>query len=456
METKDNLQDEQLSFDLAGNYVDLDKEGLSLQPKFSNKINDQDLFKAVDEFTEFENNLFFACIAQVNDKDTRVIKFSSEKMRKLIKYDKHIGSKIFAEKVQMAFKKFLAIQEDVEGIDKDNMHYKASYNLFNSGKVYVDSLECTISVNEHFTDLFNGLDRWTRFSLIQYAQIHSIYSKKIFRLLKQFRTTGYRYFPYENFKTIIGAPKSYQTWHIYQRIIEPAMEDLAPYFQNLSVIKIYKKGERGRKIAGYTFTWRKETKSKRDLRSNELLERSQEYYYIRTNDFLSPKAKFRAIDKFRGVKLGTTEKMYKNAHPATYFLDSQENYAARPMFIRGDLEQARKYNIDQLHDLIKFYEKLNAAGALREDDLKDLVALEELLLKKQQKKGKRSSEGKDIAESKQDVIAYRVYDFTNVTNVEESTEHERQRIYEQVKYQWASEIKGQDKRLPEIQNFFDK
>ena len=58
------------------------------------------------------------------------------------------------------------------------------------------------------------------------------------------------------------------------------------------------------------------------------------------------------------------------------------------MFIRGDLEQVKKYSINQLHDLIKFYEKLNAAGALQEDDLKDLVSLEELLLKKQQKKGK--------------------------------------------------------------------
>lgn len=172
------------------------------------------------------------------------------------------------------------------------------------------------------------------------------------------------------------------------------MEDLAPYFQNLAVSKVYEKGKRGRKIAGYAFTWRKESKSKRDLRSNELLERSQEYYYIRTNTFLSPKA------KFRGIKLGTTEKTYKHAHPSTYFLDSQKNYAARPMFIRGDLEQVKKYSINQLHDLIKFYEKLNAEGALREDDLKDLVSLEELLLKKQQKRGKTSSDSKDIVESR--------------------------------------------------------
>lgn len=59
------------------------------------------------------------------------------------------------------------------------------------------------------------------------------------------------------------------------------------------------------------------------------------------------------------------------------------------MFIRGDLEQVKKYSINQLHDLIKFYEKLNAAGALREDDLKDLVSLEELLLKNSKKEEKQ-------------------------------------------------------------------
>lgn len=166
----------------------------------------------------------------------------------------------------------------------------------------------------------------------------------------------------------------------------------------MAVSKVYEKGRRGRKIAGYAFTWRRESNNKRDLRSNELLERSQEYYYIRTNTFLSPKAKFRAIDKFRGVKLGTTEKKYKHSHPATYFLDSRQNHAARPMFIRGDLEQVKKYSIAQLHDLIKFYEKLNAAGVLQEDDLKDLVSLEALLLKKQQKGNKRSDADQGIAE----------------------------------------------------------
>lgn len=110
------------------------------------------------------------------------------------------------------------------------------------------------------------------------------------------------------------------------------------------------------------------------------------------------------------------------------------------MFIRGDLERARKYSIDQLYDLIMFYEKLNATGVLREDDIKDLVSLEELLLKKQQKLRKRKNNGnKNIAESEHDVIAYRVYDFTNVTQIEESSEHERQRIYEHAAHQWASE-----------------
>lgn len=81
-----------------------------------------------------------------------------------------------------------------------------------------------------------------------------------------------------------------------------------------------------------------------------------------------------------------------------------------------------------------------------------------LLLKKQQKGNKWSDADQDVAESKQDIIAYRIYDFINVTNIEqgEEYEHEHQRIYELVKYQWASEKKSQNKRLPEIQDFFDK
>lgn len=478
MEKKDKNGEEKKSVELELlPAIDLDKEGMSLQPKLSQNFNDNtNLFNIVDGFTELENNLFFACIAQVNDRGPSKVKFSVRAMRQMIGYKKHVNMKEFADLVMQAFKKFLQIQEEVTGLDDNGRPFKYRANLFNSGMVYVDNLECVISVSPRFTQLFNNLERWTRFSIQQYTRIHSVYSKKIFILLKQFRTTGVRYFTIEEFYEKINPPKSYKTWHIYQKIVEPAVEDLAPFFKNLSVTSNYKKGVRGRKLAGYTFTWNPEAKNQPDFLKNNALEETQAFYNIKSNTFLSTERKFRAIDKLRGVKMGTTEKMYKGAHPNTIFLDPEASITSptsRPMFIRGDLEEVQSYSVDQVYQLVKFYEKLNKAGALMLDDIKDLKALELLLINKARKRRRtkqkiqsKKAQGYDDYydnqefERRKDTIAYRLIDYndTDTRNIDESR---KQAMYKEnieltVNQQWGGTLRDQDYRPPELTELFDE
>ena len=89
------------------------EDKIKLMPlvKFSNSVNDNHLFAVIDTFTEFENNLFIACIAQFHDKGTRILSFDTMEMKSLLNYDKHISSKAYAQKIDQAFAKFLNIQE---------------------------------------------------------------------------------------------------------------------------------------------------------------------------------------------------------------------------------------------------------------------------------------------------------------------------------------------------------
>lgn len=435
-------------------YIDMDKEGLSVQAKFSNEVNDKDYFKVVDTFTSFESNLFFACIAQVYDKQSNIIRFSSETMKRLVNYKRHIGARKFAEEIQKAFNKFLAIQETIEGIDPENGEkYRETANLFRRGRVYIDTLECYIQVDDNFVKLFNGLQTWTRFSLYQYTHLQSQYSRKLFRLLKQFRTSGKRRFLLDDFTKKVNAPKSYKSWHVYQRIIQPSIEELAPYFQNIHVTKDYEKGKRGRKLRGYIFTWTPEGRNQKDIVNNKALERTRGYYFIKSNHYLTPKTKFRAVDRFYEQPLGTTEKLYKHRHPNTYFLENTNNYSTRNKFIRGDLEEASGYGIERLRDLIVFYEKLNRTGFLQEGDIKDLIGLELLLLKKIQKaQTKGKSDSLDYKKHK-DTIVEKEIDDTDLLHQEKDVQAKH--IRASVIQEWSSALRGQDNRSKKIDDLFD-
>lgn len=420
--------------------IDLDEVGMSLQPKLSQEFNENtNLFNIVDNFSELENNLFFACIAQVNDRGPNKVKFSVQAMRQMVGYRKHVSMTEFADLVMKAFGKFLNIQEEITGHDDNGRPFKYRANLFNSGMVYVDNLECVISVSPRFTQLFNDLERWTRFSILQYSKIHSVYSKKLFILLKQFRTTGVRYFTVEEFSEKINPPKSYKPWVVNKKIVEPAIEDLAPFFQSLSFTKIYKKGIRGRKLAGYEFKWKPEFRNQKDFQKNRILEESQELYNIKSNKFLTQEQKLRAVDRLRGVRLGTTQRMYKDEHPNTVFWipEAKLKKSSQPVFIRGDLEEAKKYTVDQLYDVVKFYEKLNKSADLMQHDQNDLEVLELLLINKVRRRHKKKMQAISDNSLRKEYVAF--YD-----------DEQNEKRKDTIAYRALADLKDYEKRDPDM------
>ncbi|MGV7286536.1 replication initiation protein, partial [Mycobacterium kansasii] len=57
--------------------------------------------------------------------------------------------------------------------------------------------------------LLNNLERWVRYALAEFRGLKSSYSKTMFRLLKQYRTTGYAYFTVADFNELLDIPQSY-------------------------------------------------------------------------------------------------------------------------------------------------------------------------------------------------------------------------------------------------------
>lgn len=123
----------------------------------------------------------------------------------------------------------------------------ASEYRINSNEQFIN-----IGTNPKFEHLINNLTHnFTKLELTELTSLISSYSKTAYRLLKQFRTTGYAIFEIDKFLELFCIPSSYKQYHINQRVIQPIKNELSQYFKNLKINKISK--SRGRKITHIEF-----------------------------------------------------------------------------------------------------------------------------------------------------------------------------------------------------------
>ncbi|MGA3322806.1 replication initiation protein, partial [Lactiplantibacillus pentosus] len=92
-----------------------------------------------------------------------------------------------------------------------------------------------------------------------------------------------------------------------QSVLKPIKEELTPLFRGLTVRKKYGKG-RGNPVIGYSFTWKSEKKNANDFSQGQFQDERQKLFNIQHNGELTEQEKWRAIDKVKGLTLGSTEK----------------------------------------------------------------------------------------------------------------------------------------------------
>ena len=175
---------------------------------------------------------------------------------------------------------------------------------------YVDEPYVDIQLFEDALPLLNGLDEWVRYSLQQFNDLQSSYSKTMFRLLKQFRTTGYAYFSKEDFNELLDIPKSYRESDVNKKVLKPIKEELTPLFRGLTIKKKYGKG-RGKPVIGYQFSFKAEHKNADDFFKGNQEENRKKLFNIEHNGELTQEEKWRAKDRALGLKIGTHESDFK-------------------------------------------------------------------------------------------------------------------------------------------------
>lgn len=211
-------------------------------------------------WTSEEMNFFFAIIAKLRDMGTREVQFDKHGLTELANYSL-THNKRFEETMENLVKKI----SQIHYIERTSNSLELM-NLFSRFRVdWSDDLgemTATIKVTEEFEYVVNRLNvEFTSYELEEFTKIRSTYAKTVYRLLKQWRTTGKREFSLEDFKRLLDTPDYYGPSHIDKNILEPVMRELPHFFNGLKVKKV-KANTRGNPVKSYIFKWKSEKTEK--------------------------------------------------------------------------------------------------------------------------------------------------------------------------------------------------
>ncbi|MEG9320158.1 replication initiation protein [Fusobacterium varium] len=197
-------------------------------------------------FKEKELDLFFSICQKMKEKGTNEVIFSFAELRQLSQYTNRSVERLYSD-LDRVYKKMLELNlkyEDEKEIRR--------FVLFNRYVIKKEEKIILIKSSEDFEYVLNNLiGNFTKFDLIEFVSLKSIYSKNMFKLLKQWESKKERKFEIEEFRHLLAIPEKYRMSIIDLKVLNPIMTELPRYFPKLKLEKI----KTGRKVTELKFTW---------------------------------------------------------------------------------------------------------------------------------------------------------------------------------------------------------
>ena len=215
--------------------------------KYNNNLN-----ISLKDFKATEMNLLMVLFSKVKEKGIDTVTISFDEIKKLSGY-KATSSNRFISDLISTNRKLMNLQMEYE-----DGPTRYQFVLFPTFAVNRQDLYLTVEVNPRFAYLLNNIqNNFTRFELEEFKNLKSVYSKALYRLLKQWRSVGKYTISLERFKELLDIPENYTPSAIDARVIKPIEEELSLVFNNFKITKEYKApGKRGRSIlSGFIITF---------------------------------------------------------------------------------------------------------------------------------------------------------------------------------------------------------
>lgn len=244
--------------------------------KYHNDFN----FIAFPNFHEQEYNILMNVIYKLQNKGDEIVTFTSDEVVKFFgsSYNKSLCAwmlKGMADKITSKTLSFTKVLENGNNLYKTfslmptfEVETEPNPNNAHDEMLKENLISLTVQINKEFIYLLNKIKgNFTRFELAEFIDLSGKYAKTLYRLLKQYRQTGYFRINWDEFAKILDIPKNYRMVEIDKRILKPAIKELTKPrnlldmkripFENLTYNKIKGKGRgRGGNVIGIEFTFK--------------------------------------------------------------------------------------------------------------------------------------------------------------------------------------------------------
>lgn len=203
-------------------------------------------------FTKVDMNLFMAMCSNLVNKGTSKIKIKFSYIKEITGYTSTDINDFIADLKRMN-KKLMAVNCEIITDGKIKM-----FVLFPTFEIDPKEETLEVEANENFIWILNEIKTYTAFELEEFINLDSIYAKNLYRLLKQYRTTGiFKTRDVTDLRERIGCPSKYANKTFMRDVLNPSVEALQKYFVGLKCEPIYAR-KRGKPLEGFDFTWQTE------------------------------------------------------------------------------------------------------------------------------------------------------------------------------------------------------
>ncbi|GAA9099570.1 hypothetical protein Taitung37_14980 [Helicobacter pylori] len=210
----------------------------------ANKVN-------LGKLSEREANLLFAIFQKLKDQGNTLIRFELQDLKRMlgikISYDNLTRTaRSMWNKIKTA--DFWEVRDII--VNGRECVSEKNYMLFQVCEIVSDKetrefLYMDIQLNTSYNYLLNNLGmggQYTSFKLLEFQRVRGKYAKTLYRLLKQYKSTGILSVEWSQFRELLDIPKDYDMTNIDKFVLKIALKELHKIypFEHLS----YKKERR--------------------------------------------------------------------------------------------------------------------------------------------------------------------------------------------------------------------
>ena len=245
--------------------------------KYNNKLNEIHF----PGFSSSDYDLFMVICSKLKGQGTKEVRFEYTELRIMANYTQTNNRDLF----NSLQNKIRLMAQTVFEIRHGDLH-STVFPLFSKFDNDGNNGFLVVSVSEESQYLLNDLTaNFTRFELEEFVSLKTKYQKTLYRLLKQFRTTGDLTISADDFRMKLDIPKSYQSKDIVRKIIKPTVDALKEYIPDLDFV-VLKSSKRGAPVRAYRFSFSQEAPD-RQRTIDEWQKDKQEKRKKKQNPFLS-------------------------------------------------------------------------------------------------------------------------------------------------------------------------